>query len=220
MLSLVKQQGMSASDNWGPTWSEEPPYFDEDDSQDDEGNWGRAKSDGGGGMGGGSGGGGIDKPGYGAVSGSSDLWTRQTPADLSLKFFTGGFPTTASVTTTNNNNDAAAVANSNNFHNHGKNNMKSDFPSPAPTITPAQNAVGTTTQLVSETQQLQSHSQSLTIVLEMNRQFASLDTKMMDGQNRSDRKVDSLMKEIRWLNRWLGLAVGGLIVVLLKTIVT
>ena len=65
-LSTGKSQGMSAADNW-PGWSEEAPYFDEDDTQDDEGNWGRAE--------------GTDRPGYGAVSGSSDLWTRQTPAE-------------------------------------------------------------------------------------------------------------------------------------------
>ena len=54
-------------------WSEEPPYFDEYDVQDDEGNWGRSDE---------TIAGGLISP---ALGDSSDLWTRATPSDDTIR---------------------------------------------------------------------------------------------------------------------------------------
>mmetsp|Transcript_10400 Transcript_10400/g.10026 ORF Transcript_10400/g.10026 Transcript_10400/m.10026 type:complete len:297 (-) Transcript_10400:64-954(-) len=159
-------QGMSASDNWAG-WSEEPPYFDEDDVEDDEGNWGRASE---------------DKPGFGAVSGSSDLWTRQTP-DVQI-------PTTPAA----------------------------QMPS---TSTPTQTVAAVSTSAPVQ----QSGADTLTVVLEMNRQFAALDTKTTSSQSISEnkatiteKKVDVLVTEVGELRRLLTFTLGALAVLTLKTL--
>jgi hypothetical protein len=59
-------------------------------------------------------------------------------------------------------------------------------------------------------------SDSLTLILEMNRQFANLDTKMMVAESNSNIKVESLVTEVRSLKQWLGATVGALSVVLLR----
>ena len=148
-----ESQGMSAADNW-PGWSEEAPYFDEDDTQDDEGNWGRAE--------------GADRPGYGAVSGSSDLWTRQTPAEESSS------PKVPEVGT----------------------------------ASPVEPSVSTpTSQSIPRFQRTDtmdgSSSDTLTLILEMNRQFAAMDAKMTQAQINSDRKIDQLTADLSELRRYL-----------------
>lgn len=168
-------QGMSASDNWAG-WSEEPPYFDEDDVEDDEGNWGRA---------------GADKPGFGAVSGSSDLWTRQTPSVPSVP--------TPTVQT-----------------------HSVQIPS-----TPTESVAAVSTGGAAPVQQstLNTGPDTLTIVLEMNRQFATLDTKTTLSQSineikatTTEKKVDALVTEVGELRRLLTFTVGALAVLVLKTL--
>ena len=148
-----ESQGMSAADNW-PGWSEEAPYFDEDDTQDDEGNWGRAE--------------GADRPGYGAVSGSSDLWTRQTPAEEP------SYPKVPEAVT------ATAV-------------VPSASTSTSQSIPHLQKADTTDG----------SRSDTLTLILEMNRQFAAMDAKMTQAQINSDRKIDQLTADLSELRRYL-----------------
>jgi hypothetical protein len=170
-----ESQGMSASDNWAG-WSEEPPYFDEDDVEDDEGNWGRA---------------GEDKPGFGAVSGSSDLWTRQTPSVPSVPIPTVQTPSV-------------------------------QIPSP-PTETVA--AVSTSGAAPVQQSSVNTGPDTLTIVLEMNRQFATLDTKSTLSQSineikatTTEKKVDALVTEVGELRRLLTFTVGALAVLVLKTL--
>jgi hypothetical protein len=167
-------QGMSASDNWAG-WSEEPPYFDEDDVEDDEGNWGRA---------------GEDKPGFGAVSGSSDLWTRQTPSVPSVQVPPVQTP---------------AV----------------QIPS-----TPTESvAAVSTSAAVQQSGIVNTGADTLTIVLEMNRQFTALDTKTTLSQSineikatTTEKKVDVLVTEVGELRRLLTFTVGALAVLVLKTL--
>jgi hypothetical protein len=162
--------GMSASDNWGDGWSEDAAYFDEDDTQDDEGNWGRSE--------------GSDKPGYGAVSGSSDLWTRQTPDEV--------VPAVAAVT---------AV-----------------IPSAAAVVSVASAAAAEGSAISSTA--TPTGSDALTVVLEMNRQFAHMDSKLSAVQSSYERKIDQLLAEVSELKRWLGFIGGSLAVVLLKLLLS
>lgn len=175
--------GMSASDNWAG-WSEDAAYFDEDDSQDDEGNWGRSE--------------GADKPGYGAVSGSSDLWTRQTPTVAALKSVTVSNPSVSTAT------PSITIPTS-----------VSSTPTPSSTSLPVI-AAATSKSVDSKSDFLS--STSLTVVLEMNRQFANLDLKMVTQQSNYERKIDILVEEIGDLKKWLGFVGGSLLVVLLKFI--
>ena len=168
--------GMSASDNWAG-WSEDAAYFDEDDSQDDEGNWGRSE--------------GSDKPGYGAVSGSSDLWTRQTPDVVA--------PTAAVVS-------AAPAA--------------ADVGSVSAAIIPAVPAAAAAAVEAKVISPSAAGSDALTVVLEMNRQFAHLDSKLSLVQSSYERKIDQLLGEVSELKRWLGFIGGSLVVILLKLILS
>ena len=174
--------GMSASDNWAG-WSEDAAYFDEDDSQDDEGNWGRSE--------------GADKPGYGAVSGSSDLWTRQTPTvALNPVIVAGPVVSTTTPSTM----------------------IPAAIPS---TPTPSSVSLPVITVAVSKNVDSKSDtfsSDALTVVLEMNRQFANLDLEMVTQQSNYERKIDVLVEEISELKKWLGFICGSLLVVLLKFI--
>jgi hypothetical protein len=174
--------GMSASDNWAG-WSEDAAYFDEDDSQDDEGNWGRSE--------------GADKPGYGAVSGSSDLWSRQTPTVTALKPVV--VDNSAAVTTTPSITIPETV---------------SSIPTSSSASLPAATAV------VSKNvdSKPDTSSGTLTVVLEMNRQFANLDLKLVTQQNNYERKIDILVEEVGELKKWLGFIGGSLLVILLKII--
>ena len=166
--------GMSASDNWGDGWSEDAAYFDEDDTQDDEGNWGRSE--------------GSDKPGYGAVSGSSDLWTRQTPDEV--------VPVVAAVTAVI---PAAAAA--------------------AAVVSVASASAASTPPAINPTP-APTGSDALTVVLELNRQFAHMDSKLSTVQSTYERKIDQLLAEVSELKRWLGVIGGSLAVVLLKLLLS
>lgn len=170
--------GMSASDNWAG-WSEDAPYFDEDDSQDDEGNWGRSE--------------GADRPGYGAVSGSSDLWTRQTPVEIppvvSQKSETADIqPQHAAVS-------AASIT----------------------AALPVTQAVVTDISSASSSSGSSgSRGDSLTVVLEMNRQFSNLDLKMTTVDSNNERRIGNLMSEIQDLKKIITLLIGIVATVLFK----
>ena len=192
-----ENQGMSASDNW-PGWSEEAPYFDEDDTQDDEGNWGRSE--------------GADKPGFGAVSGSSDLWTRQTPAEIPKQIIStsssgsssssdvppllsaaaGVVTAAASVVSV-----ATAVADA------------IIPPQPIP-VMPVSVYGGSSTNTGSGS------SDTLTVVLEMNRQFATMDTKNLLVQSSNERKIDQLTRDVSELKKLLYFIIGSIAVIVLK----
>ena len=165
--------GMSASDNWAG-WSEDAPYFDEDDSQDDEGNWGRSE--------------GADRPGYGAVSGSSDLWTRQTPVEtpsVSAKSVTADIQSQhADVSTAS--------------------------------ITAALPVIEAVITDVSSSSSSSSKGDALTVVLEMNRQFSNLDLKMTTADSNNERRIGNLMSEIQGLKKIITLLIGIVATVLFK----
>lgn len=168
--------GMSASDNWAG-WSEDAPYFDEDDSQDDEGNWGRSE--------------GADRPGYGAVSGSSDLWTRQTPAvevpsAVPLKSVTADIqPQHAAIS-------AATVS--------------SALPATTPIITDSSSSSSSSS----------GNTDTLTVVLEMNRQFSNLDMKMTLAETNNERRISNLISEIKGLKTIIAFLIGTVVAVLSK----
>ena len=174
--------GMSASDNWAG-WSEDAPYFDEDDSQDDEGNWGRSE--------------GADRPGYGAVSGSSDLWTRQTP--VAIPSVVSQKSVTAAIQP-----EHAATS--------------------AATITPAQphsepiitDVSSSTSSSTSSTSSSSGKADTLTVVLEMNRQFSNLDLKMTLAESNNERRIGNLMSEMQGLKKIIVFLIGTVVAVLLK----
>ena len=175
--------GMSASDNWAG-WSEDAPYFDEDDSQDDEGNWGRSE--------------GSDKPGYGAVSGSSDLWTRQTPvvevpsaAPVQQKSVTAAAdiqPQHAAIS-------AATIS--------------SALPATASIITDSSSSS-------SSGSSSSGNADTLTVVLEMNRQFSNLDMKMTLAETNNERRIGNLMSEIKSLKAIIAFLIGTVVAVISK----
>jgi hypothetical protein len=169
--------GMSASDNWAG-WSEDAPYFDEDDSQDDEGNWGRSE--------------GADRPGYGAVSGSSDLWTRQTPVEIpsvvSAKSVTADIKLQHAAVST------ASIA----------------------AALPITEAVITDVSSTSSSGSSSSKGDALTVVLEMNRQFSNLDLKMTTADNNNERRIGNLMSEIQDLKKIVTFLIGIVATVLIK----
>jgi hypothetical protein len=169
--------GMSASDNWAG-WSEDAPYFDEDDSQDDEGNWGRSE--------------GADRPGYGAVSGSSDLWTRQTPAE------TPSGVSAKSVTADIQSQHAAVSAAS----------ITAALPVTEVAITDVSSS--------STSSSSSSKGDALTVVLEMNRQFSNLDLKMTAADSNNERRIGNLMSEIQGLKKIITFLIGIVATVLIK----
>lgn len=175
--------GMSASDNWAG-WSEDAAYFDEDDSQDDDGNWGRSE--------------GADKPGYGAVSGSSDLWSRQTPTVITPKPVLVDNPAVSPTT------PSIAIP-----------STVSSIPTPSSASFPVI-AAAVSTNVVSKSDAFS--SDALTVVLEMNRQFANLDQKLISQESKYERKIDVLVGEVGELKKWLGFSGGSLLVILLKFI--
>lgn len=168
--------GMSASDNWAG-WSEDAPYFDEDDSQDDEGNWGRSE--------------GADRPGYGAVSGSSDLWTRQTPVEIPSVV-------SAKSVTADIQSQHAAVSTA--------------------SITAALPVTEVAISNVSSSGSSSSSSKgdALTVVLEMNRQFSNLDLKMTTADSNNERRIGNLMTEIHGLKKIITFLIGIVATVLIK----
>ena len=59
---------------------------------------------------------------------------------------------------------------------------------------------------------------ALTVILEMNRQFTSLEAKNTLAAENKDRKLDVLVAEIADLKRYLGIAFAGMAVLIAKDI--